>query len=75
MSAQAGFCGARAAGVEFVIDASSSMGEAFTMPQYVNSKEDAALWGEKGTKLDFAKRFVELASEKIASDTTMTTGV
>ena len=75
MSAQAGFCGVRAAGVEFVIDASSSMGEAFTMPQYVNSKEDAALWGEKGTKLDFAKRFVELASEKIASDTTMTTGV
>ena len=75
MSAQAGFCGVRAAGVEFVIDSSSSMGEAFTMPQYVNSKEDAALWGEKGTKLDFAKRFVELASEKIASDTTMTTGV
>ena len=49
MSAQEGFCGTRVAGVEFVIDASSSLGVAFSMPQYVNCKVDGALWGEKGT--------------------------
>ena len=41
-SVAASLCGARAAAVEFAIDASSSMGESYARPQFVNDEKEAA---------------------------------
>lgn len=74
-SVAASLCGARAAAVEFAIDASSSMGESYARPQFVNDEKEAALWGNQSTKLAYAQQFVKMAAEKINPTEEMVTGL
>ena len=74
-SVAASLCGARAAAVEFAIDASSSMGESYARPQFVNDEKEAALWGNQSSKLAYARQFVKMAAEKINPTKEMVTGL
>lgn len=74
-SVAASLCGPRAAAVEFAIDASSSMGESYARPQFVNDEKEAALLGNQSSKLAYARQFVKMAAEKINPTKEMVTGL